>query len=391
MSVAARLRHWLRTHPTGADALFALFVGVTALLPWALRSSSERLPEQTTLSATVLALACLVLVLRRQAPWAVLAATALLGLVAVGDSSGPTPAYLPACIALCTVATRTTLARAVAAGAVTAMLPLAVVVATDGTRVVDELVFGMTVWAGLATMSGIAVRNQRAVVAAAHERVRVADAGREEEAQRRVAQERLRIARELHDVIAHHVAVISVQAGVAGHLLRDDPDAAAEAVAHVRQASATVLAEVPGLLGLLRTTQDFGDDLLATTPSPRLADVEVLVEQARRSGLGVTWRVSGTPLALSAAGDLTAYRVVQEALTNAARHGRGQAALHVSYDGDACTIEVRNQLAQPGRPQQSGYGLIGMGERVPAVGGEFTVGPEGDDWVVRARLRAVPA
>jgi len=95
-------------------------------------------------------------------------------------------------------------------------------------------------------MSGIAVRSQRAVVAAAHERARVADATREEVAQRRVAEERLRIARELHDVIAHHVAVINVQAGVAGHLVRTDPDGADRAIAHVREASQTVLAEVRG-------------------------------------------------------------------------------------------------------------------------------------------------
>ena len=102
-------------------------------------------------------------------------------------------------------------------------------------------------------MSGTAVRNQRAVVAAAHERARRAEATREEEAQRRVADQRLRIARDLHDVVAHNVSVINVQAAVAGHLLRSDPDGAEAALAHVREASQTVLQEVPGLLGLLRT------------------------------------------------------------------------------------------------------------------------------------------
>ena len=151
----------------------------------------------------------------------------------------------------------------------------------------------MIPWIGLAAMSGIAVRNQRAVVAAAHERARQAEATREEEAQRRVADERLRIARELHDVVAHHVSVINVQAGVAGHLMRSTqtvPGARARARGEPDGAPGGT-----GLLGLLRT----GDEELETSPAPRLEDAAGLVEQARRSGLRVMWQTSGTPSTLT--------------------------------------------------------------------------------------------
>ncbi len=134
---------------------------------------------------------------------------------------------------------------------------------------VDALAYGLLPWSILAAVSGRAVRSQRAAMTAAHERARQAEATREEEAQRRVVEERLRIARELHDVVARHILVIHVHAGVAGHLMRTDPDRAVEAIGHVRDASRTVLDEVPGLLGLLRT----GSDGPVTAPAPGLAQV----------------------------------------------------------------------------------------------------------------------
>jgi len=320
------------------------------------------------------------LVLRRTNVAAVWVAATAIGLVATAIEHGPSPAYLPAIVALYTLATMSPLRVTVGAAVVTALAPRAII-GLQGATVVDAAVYGLTAWCGLAAASGVAVQFHRAVVAEARERTRQAEATREEEAQRRVAEERLRIARELHDVVAHHVAVINVQAGVAGHLVRSDPDKAVEALGHVREASQIVLREVPGLLGLLRS----GDEL-ERKPAPRLAQAENLVEASRRSGLKVTWRMTGSPVALAPGTDLTAYRVLQEALTNAAKHGSGAAVAGLAYEATGCTLEVRNQ--RPPGVSDAGsehHGLVGMRERVAAVGGRLTVGPQGErDWLVRA-------
>lgn len=340
--------------------------------------------DLTPLSFAAIIAGSVLLALRRRFTRAVWLATTFLGLLVVLVDAGPSPAYMPAIVALYTLATLCPLRLTVVAAVVTALAPAVIVVARTGSTVVDAFVFGTTAWSGLAAVTGVAVRSQRAVVAAAHERARQAEATREEEAQRRVAEERLRIARELHDVVAHHISVINVQAGVAGHLLRSDPNKAVEALGHVREASQIVLSEVPGLLGLLRTA----DDQLERSPAPNLADAEELVEAVRRSGLDVTWRTTGSPVPLAPGADLTAYRVLQEAFTNAFRHGSGSALAVLGFDAAGCVLEVRNErmghLAPAGVER---HGLVGMRERVAAVGGELTVGPEGArDWVVRARL-----
>lgn len=389
MSEVGRTRAWLASHPVGSDSLLALVVLGVAVSAFTLGPSPPGDPE-VKLTPWLLALtvaASALLILRRHYTGQVWIATVALGLVAILIGGGVSPAYIPAIVALYTVATRLSVRFTLIAAVVTASAPAAILVAQSGFRV-DSIVYGLTAWCGLAAVSGIAVRSQRAVVAAAHERARQAEASREEEAQRRVAEERLRIARELHDVVAHHIAVINVQAGVAAHLVRRDPDRAVEALGHVRQASQIVLREVPGLLGLLR----IDDDQLERSPAPQLVDADELVEAARRSGLDVTWRTTGSPVPLTPGAELTAYRVLQEALTNATRHGCGRATATLAYHGDGCTVEVRNERRPGMTPAASErHGLVGMRERVAAVGGELTVGPEGDrDWIVRLHLPAQP-
>jgi signal transduction histidine kinase len=384
MSRVDRARAWLTDHPTAADALLAVAVVLVAFAPFAI--GPDRAAHGLALTASMVPLTVLAgafLVVRRAHTGPVWVATTAVGLVAMVVEHGPSAAYAPAIVALYTLASRIPLRATLAAAVVTALSPAVIVGSQRGSSVVDAFVYGLTAWCGLAAAAGVAVRNQRAVVAAAHERARQAEATREEEAQRRVAEERLRIARELHDVVAHHISVINVQAGVAGHLVRTDPDKAVEALGHVREASQVVLREVPGLLGLLRTA----DDELERSPSPRMADAERLVEAARRSGLDVTWQASGSPMALTPGGDLTAYRVLQEALTNAGRHGDGRALVMVEYDAAGCTLEVHNGHTRTTTKTPDRHGLVGMRERVAAVGGELTVGPEGEhDWVVRLRL-----
>jgi signal transduction histidine kinase len=229
-------------------------------------------------------------------------------------------------------------------------------------------------WSGLATAVGIAVKNQRAVVAAAVERAERAEQSREEEADRRVEQERLHIARELHDVVAHHISIINVQSGVALHLIDSRPELARESIGHVRDSSQEVMREMSTLLGLLRTTED-GSQI---QPAPGLAQLSELVESMRRTGLHVTLNEQGRPYTLSPLVDLTAYRTVQESLTNAHKHGTGTADVRLRYGQATVTIEVENPIADDTRVREPlGHGLVGMRERVVAVGGQIDVGPTG--------------
>jgi signal transduction histidine kinase len=377
----ARAQGWLAGHPCAADALLAVAVVLLGIVPYLV--GAGRCGSGSEFTGWMIPLtvgASAPLVLRRRNPGAVWVGATAVGLVATAIEQGPSPAYLPAIVALYALATMSPLRVTVGAALVTALAPRAII-GLQGVTVVDAAVYGLTAWCGLAAASGVAVQFHRAVVAEARERARQAEATREEEAQRRVAEERLRIARELHDVVAHHVAVINVQAGVAGHLVRSDPDKAVEALGHVRQASQVVLSEVPGLLGLLRSGEE-----LERTPTPRLAEAEDLVEAARRSGLEVTWRMTGSPVAPAPGADVTAYRVLQEALTNAVKHGSGEALAVLACDASGCTLEVHN-MRPPGASAAGTerHGLMGMRERVAAAGGRLTVGPQGErEWVVRA-------
>lgn len=288
----SRIRERLRQHRTLADGVLALAVFAATLAPFADRSTAdERGFALSPLLLFTLVAACGCLVVRRRAPWTVWAATVFLGLVAVAVSGGPTPIYAPSIVALYTVAVSTGPTRAVfAATTASAIIPAAVILSASPRGIVDAIAFGMTPWSVLATMTAFAVRAQREAVANANERARAAEASRDEEAQRRVTEERLRIARELHDVVAHHISAINVQAGVAGVLIDTDPARAAEALTHVRRSSQAVLRELPGLVGLLRT----GDEQIDTAPMPQFSDVEQLVDSARTAGQRVIWQTTGT-------------------------------------------------------------------------------------------------
>jgi signal transduction histidine kinase len=260
---------------------------------------------------------------------------------------------------------------------------------------------GILAWTGFAAALGQAIRSQKAYVAAVEERARRAEQTREEEAGRRVIEERLRIARELHDVVAHHIAVIQVQSGVADHLLTDRPDAAREALGHVRRSSKMVLEELSGMLDVLRQPDD---PLTPTDPAPGLARLTALIDQFAVSGLRVDWRIIGTPTTLPTAIDLVAYRLVQEGLTNAHKHGLGSAEMELRFEGSDLVIDIVNRVAVPAtvpsgasisgaaagsssRPRGLGHGLAGMRERAHAVGGSVSSAavPDGT-WRVIARV-----
>lgn len=232
----------------------------------------------------------------------------------------------------------------------------------------------------LAVAAGTASRHRQAWLAEAQAAAAHAQADREAEAARRVTEERLRIARELHDVLGHHLALIHVQASVATHVLQTDAQPygrqARDAVAHIATASKTALADLADTVGLLRQA---GEPPSPVQPATRLAGIADLVQGYNRLGLAITEHTDGQPRPVPAATDLTAYRVVQESLTNARKHaGPVPVTLRWTYQPQALQITVDNAPGQPSRQVSDvsqGHGLTGMRERVTALGGTLTAGP----------------
>jgi signal transduction histidine kinase len=207
-----------------------------------------------------------------------------------------------------------------------------------------------------------------------------------EEARRAVDAERLRIARELHDVVAHTMATINVQAGVAAHVIDRQPDQAAQALEAIRKASKEGLRELRGILNVLRQADEFDE----RSPAPRLAQLDALVENATRAGLPTSVTVHGQARTLAPTVDLTAYRIVQESLTNALRYaGPTTARVALSYTDEELAVEVLDggRGRADGAPQGDGHGIAGMRERAEAMGGTLIAGPRPEGgFCVQARL-----
>ncbi len=203
-------------------------------------------------------------------------------------------------------------------------------------------------------------------------------------AERAVGEERARIARELHDVVAHAVGVIVVQAGAAEQILDSDPPAAREALAHIRRTGKDALVDLRSMLGLLRA-DDAATDV---EPQPGLDDLDPLVERLRQAGLPVELTIEGDRRPVPAGVALTAYRVAQEALTNVLKHTAGASArVTVVYGSDTLEVSVTNDGRSTTNGAGVGLGLIGMRERVSLYGGELEAAPqEGGGFLVHVRL-----
>lgn len=222
-------------------------------------------------------------------------------------------------------------------------------------------------------MLGRTIRARRVAATALAERAAVAEAGRQAHAEQAVAEERRRIARELHDVVAHHVSVIGVMATGAKRVLRIDPDSAEQALGTIELTSRTTLRELRRLLFLLRIESDADTQL---SPQPGLEGIRTLIDQVREAGLPVSLKVEGKPLGLDPGVALTAYRIVQEALTNTLKHaGQATAEVRLNFDPQLLTIEVFDTGTGPKGSDSPGHGLLGMRERVGVYGGTLRTGP----------------
>ncbi|MFJ6837321.1 sensor histidine kinase [Streptomyces sp. NPDC091209] len=322
------------------------------------------------------AVGCSALVWRHRHPFGVLAVTLGCGvafqLLGIRDSPLVTG---PVLVSVYNVAARTDRRTAWAVAAVSAAVLVSAGAMCTPKSWLDADKVAMLAWMALPAAVGDGVRSRRAYVAAVEERAEHAELTREQEAQQRVAAERVRIARELHDIVAHHIALINAQAGVAVHLVDQRPEQILTALKDIRDTSRSALDELRVTVGLLRQSDD---PIAPRDPMPGLAQVPALLASFERAGLAVSHARRGTAKPLEPAVDLAAYRIVQESLTNVRKHaGADHAWLFLHYQGERLTITVEDDgSAGPHHPHPgAGHGLIGMRERAATIGGRLYAGP----------------
>lgn len=328
----------------------------------------------------------LLLPLRRRHPVAVLAAVvAFYGAAALDGTLSPGIA-IAAAVAVFGATNRLPRRTSVVVvlASVVAIGLLGLLAATEGVFDPRSIQFAVTV--AFAGAAGDATRSRREYIAAITERAERAEQTRESEARRRVTEERLRIARDLHDAVAHQISVISLNAGVASSALEARPDRAREALGTIRTAARSVLGEIGDLLEVLRSDERLAEE---SGPQPGLDRLDDLVRRFADDGLQVTLRREGDSSAVSGAVGLVAYRVVQEALTNALKHGAERRA-HVLLEttGEHVDVVVTNPVpaeASPA-PRGGGHGLLGLRERVASVRGSVETGPAPGGYRLSASL-----
>jgi signal transduction histidine kinase len=389
---------WLRRRPWVGDLAVVLVFGVFAWF-----GTVQSVQEGTGnarrpldwLAWVLLAAATGSLAARRRWPAAVLVVTcaATAASVSLGYPTGPI--WATPLIALYSAAATGRRALALLAAAALAAVPVVWALLDAGT----PAEVGLTVLlVALALAMGEVSRGRRDYLAEAERRAVEAERTREETARRHAGEERLRLARDLHDITAHTIAVIAIQAGVAEEALdrfEADPEPAREAVRAIRASSREAMAELKATVTMLR------EGAAPRGPLPGLGQLEELVAMARRAGVRVELAVSGVARPLPPAVDLTAYRIVQESLTNVLRHAQAASAtVRVWYQPDVVEVQVDDDGRGGGRPppgaagvtaapgaRSTGHGLAVMAERAAAVGGQLVAGPgSADGFRVHARL-----
>jgi signal transduction histidine kinase len=366
------------------DRLLVLALVIGSVLELALK------PEVTGprgLNMLLYGVAGLTLSQRRRRPLIPITAIAIAGIV--GEAALTGPPDLAFTILMLVVSAYSVGAhseqRVALAGLV---LGVAVVLAVSAIRHDSDFIFPVVFFVFIPWLVGRTLRHQSALARELAEKADRAELAREEEERRAVAAERSRIARELHDVLAHNLSVIVVQASAAGRIVERDPDTANDAADLIRGTGREALAELRHLFGTVRRGE--GEPLAGP---PGIYQVERLAARAREAGLTVRVKVEGTAVPLPAGVDVTAYRVVQEALTNTLKHaGASHAAVTVRYEPWELVVEVEDDGAgtEPNGDLGSmggGHGLVGMRERVQVYGGKLQAGRRrGGGYAVRARL-----
>ncbi|MFE7383209.1 sensor histidine kinase [Streptomyces zhihengii] len=396
-----RLYDFIRRHPTGVDSFWAVVllcmtVAAAAGVPG---DAGDRWGV-----VVIGALLSVVVALRRRMPERMLLLTAVLGVAQLVADVEVFPSDFAMLVIIYTVAAhdgpRWASRFALIGGACAATLAM-VRWPLEETGAGGKIFFTVVMTAPfvLAWVLGDSIRTRRAYFAQLEERATRLEKEREAQAKVAVAAERARIARELHDVVAHNVSVMVVQADGAAYVMDTAPDQARQALETISGTGRQALAEMRRLLGVLRTSD--APESGEYVPQPDVEQIEDLVEQVRRAGLTVDFKVEGTPRPLPSGVELTAYRIVQEALTNTRKHGGPEAGASVRLvyfdDGLGLLVEddgrgASHELYEDGGADGRGHGLIGMRERVGMVGGTLDAGPRpGGGFRISALLPLKPA
>ncbi|MEE1773508.1 histidine kinase [Streptomyces sp. JV185] len=372
---------WARRHPRAIDVATAVVLWIFAVFSSTL--TDARIVRTPPLAFSLVAAVPSVLLLlgHRRFPRTVVAVTTVCGgvLGVMGGRIGfdPSPSVAGAAlVALYLLALRTELRTTIlyTSGVAVALVIVSVGWGKGALLRPDQI--GTLSCVLLAGAVGESVRNRRDHLAAVEARAELAERTREEEARRRVSEERTRIARELHDIVAHHIALAHAQAATAAYLLRSRPEQAQDMMDQLAGTTSSALRELKATVGLLRRE---GDPETPLEPSPGLAQLPELIASFEQTGLSVSVSVEGERRALSSGTDLTAYRIVQEALTNVTKHSGGaRASVRLGYSRRLLTLTVSDDGQAPPAAGEPGYGLIGMRERALSAGGRLAAGHRAD-------------
>jgi signal transduction histidine kinase len=391
---------WFNYHPSGIDILITIAFAVLALLNLYVNWGQNSILS-SVLAVLLTLLVILPLIFRRRYPLGVLILMTM-AVIAFRTSAIPESSFISYALLLAFFTAGAygqqryrNLIRGISALLIISLLIYEIFFQQRGTDfptqtilyqlsviLLNIFLFAAAWWIG----EVFRTRDQRELEL--QEKTRQLEKEKDENARRAVMDERVRIARELHDVVAHHVSVMGIQAGAARRILKQQPDKANEVLSQIEASSRQAVAELQRLLGFLRADNQVDD----IAPQPSLQQLDALVNQMRLTGLSVSVKFEGEKIQLPPGVDLSAYRIVQEALTNTLKHaGPVNADVIISYTGNAVELEIKDNgntpVAEINAEKGAGRGLIGMRERVSLHGGEFFAGriPAGG-FDVKARL-----
>ena len=373
------LDEYAERYPRLTDVAIVLALLGGAAIGANLVGPGESRPQDVWAAEVVTGIACLALFGARKRPRITVVVVTVCAVVTGSLGFVLSPLLLaPLMVALYWLAAATDSRTTWAYGGITTVLVVGTAVGVEFDETVALRAIGPALWLLLPLAMGSRSRLRHAWLDAVQARAEHAERTREEEARLRVTEERIRIARDLHDVVAHHMAVANAQAGTAAHLLESDPKLTKKILTELKATTSTVMLELRDTVGVLRQT---GPDAETLEPAPGLTQLPDLLKACRSAGLAVTFEVEGEPRDLLPGVDLTAYRIVQEALTNATKYSASAAAsLRLRYSSTSLTITVTNDRRTDDRPRRgsTGYGILGMRERAHAVGGDLRISDTGD-------------
>jgi signal transduction histidine kinase len=388
VQTAPTSRPWRSHGEAVRDAALAVVVFAASLALLAARGDTDT-RSLDALGVLLAAVASLPLVAWRRAPLAVFVVTAAASaaLNAIGYPQGPPLGPTIALFLLALYPERSRASRWTIAGVVVGLFVVhvsSVAVAEDAFPTV-ALLFGTVVWGG-AWVIGDRVRQRRARIVELEERARRAERDAERERRLAAAEERTRIARDLHDSAGHAINVILVQAGAARLLSTQDPERSRAALETIEEVARETLGEIDQLVRALRDDDGANGAGERVEPPTGLAAVETLAARQRSAGLAIDIREHGSRRTLSPGLDQAAYRILQEALTNAARHGAGSAVVEIGFGPTSLELTVTNPTGPGALAGADGHGIVGMRERAALLGGSLEAGASDGRFRVRASL-----